>query len=76
MLLSLYLCKLIDLFPILLPTAEKYCMLVENEGGLEVLQSVIDDPAPYAKIKELASCVIYRCNTYKNSQNSAAHLDG
>ncbi|KAL1117159.1 hypothetical protein AAG570_004486 [Ranatra chinensis] len=44
---------------------EKYCSLVESEGGLTILQSVLEDMRPYARIKELASLVLLRCRQYR-----------
>lgn len=37
--------------------ASKYCQLLKNEGGLEMLHTVIHDPRPYARIKQLAQIV-------------------
>ena len=42
-----------------------YCLLLEREGGLELLKNIINDPRPYADIKKLATQVIARCKKYK-----------
>lgn len=41
--------------------AEKYCALVESEGGIQLLQQLLAHPAPYATVKELAQLVINNC---------------
>ncbi|CAB0001000.1 unnamed protein product, partial [Nesidiocoris tenuis] len=46
---------------------EKYCTLVEAEGGLKILGEVVDDPRPYSRIKELATIVIQKCMAYRVS---------
>ncbi|KAL4717706.1 hypothetical protein ACJJTC_000855 [Scirpophaga incertulas] len=40
---------------------EKYCNLVEAEGGLLLLSDLVLHPAPYKLIKELAKTVIANC---------------
>ncbi|XP_071563847.1 protein zer-1 homolog [Temnothorax nylanderi] len=44
----------------------KYCALVVKEGGLEKLHTVIEDPRPYERIKELANLVIENCCQYES----------
>ncbi|KAL0133150.1 hypothetical protein PUN28_000719 [Cardiocondyla obscurior] len=44
----------------------KYCALVVKEGGLEKLHTVIADPRPYERIKELANLVIENCCQYES----------
>ncbi|KAL3284468.1 hypothetical protein HHI36_018629 [Cryptolaemus montrouzieri] len=44
---------------------EKYCGLVEKEGGLELLQEVISNPAPPRAVKVLAEVVLKNCQNYK-----------
>ena len=39
-------------------TAEKYCKLLNSEGGLLLLQAVIDSPNENKRIKELAAMVV------------------
>jgi len=46
--------------------AFKYCALVVKEGGLEKLHTVIADPRPYERIKELANLVIENCCQYES----------
>lgn len=43
----------------------KYCALVVKEGGMEKLHTVIADPRPYERIKELANLVIENCYQYE-----------
>lgn len=45
--------------------AFKYCALVVKEGGMEKLHTVIADPRPYERIKELANLVIENCYQYE-----------
>ncbi|KAL6258863.1 protein zer-1 homolog isoform X2 [Pogonomyrmex barbatus] len=48
----------------------KYCALVVKEGGLEKLHTVIADPRPYERIKELANLVIENCCQYKSHSDN------
>ncbi|XP_059055315.1 protein zer-1 homolog [Achroia grisella] len=43
---------------------EKYCHLVEAEGGLRLLKDLLLHPAPYQHIKDLAHVVIDNCSRY------------
>lgn len=50
----------------------KYCRLIESEGGLELLEELINSntsPAPYAKILELASIVRENVNCWQDLKN-------
>ncbi|XP_046664113.1 protein zer-1 homolog [Homalodisca vitripennis] len=44
---------------------DKYCSLVETEGGIEILEEVVGDDRPYKRIKELARQVLNHCQQYK-----------
>ncbi|MPC27462.1 protein zer-1 homolog [Portunus trituberculatus] len=44
---------------------DKYCSLVEEEGGIQLLQALLASPAPYSRIKILARIVIVQCQHYK-----------
>lgn len=52
----------------------KYCKLVEEEHGLELLRELTQHPRPNEKIKELAEMVIKNCETNKNTESM--QLDG
>ncbi|XP_073836119.1 protein zer-1 homolog isoform X2 [Musca autumnalis] len=41
---------------------DKYCKLVENENGIEILTELINHPKPYEDIKRIARMVIDQCN--------------
>lgn len=68
--------------------SSKYCALVVEEGGIEKLQTIISDPRPYKRTKELAQFVIDNCSRYNNNSdntnapqpptdsNSTSTLDG
>ncbi|XP_075991413.1 protein zer-1 homolog isoform X2 [Anticarsia gemmatalis] len=43
---------------------DKYCNLVESEGGLRLLNELLARPTPYDLIKKLASIVINNCAKY------------
>lgn len=45
---------------------EKYCHLVEQEGGLDLLRELIAHPDPPVAIKDLAAIVIENCSKCKN----------
>ncbi|KAF6200916.1 hypothetical protein GE061_005363, partial [Apolygus lucorum] len=55
---------------------EKYCSLVEAEGGVKILSEVIEDPKPYARIKDLASIVIQKCHDHRLTMVEEPQLDG
>ncbi|KAG8291842.1 regulation of ligase activity protein [Homalodisca vitripennis] len=48
-----------------LANTDKYCSLVETEGGIEILEEVVGDDRPYKRIKELARQVLNHCQQYK-----------
>lgn len=58
--------------------ADKYCALVESEGGLLLLQELIDHPSPPVKVKHLAMTVIQNCKQFKDQDyiDADVHLDG
>jgi 4-hydroxy-3-methylbut-2-enyl diphosphate reductase IspH len=45
--------------------ATRYCSLVESEGGIHILEEIIHNEKPYARIKELAAMVIMNCKEYR-----------
>ncbi|XP_063374268.1 protein zer-1 homolog [Cydia amplana] len=45
---------------------DKYCGLVEAEGGLKLLVDLLNHPSPYELIKDLACTVIGNCARYAN----------
>lgn len=59
-------------------SADKYCSLVESEGGLILLQELIDHPSPPFRVKELAAIVIDNCRRFREQEeiNSDALFDG
>lgn len=65
--------KLLSLcFTLIMLLAEKYCSLVEEEGGIQLLQALLASPTPYSRIKILARIVIVQCQHYKVSVNCRA----
>lgn len=57
----------------------KYCSLVESEGGLAILEEVLADPRPYQNIKDLAKIVIQKCQEYRgdmSERSKSPQLDG
>lgn len=46
---------------------EKYCTLVEREGGLSLLQELIYHPIVPARVKDLAAIVIENCRKFQAS---------
>uniref|UniRef100_A0A1B6E2J9 Protein zer-1 homolog n=1 Tax=Clastoptera arizonana TaxID=38151 RepID=A0A1B6E2J9_9HEMI len=55
---------------------DKYCQLVEAEGGLQILEEVLHDDAPYPRIKELASMVLNQCRQYREHGHLELQFDG
>ncbi|KAK4292197.1 hypothetical protein Pmani_035017 [Petrolisthes manimaculis] len=53
---------------------EKYCSLVEEEGGVELLKALLASPIPYQRIKALARVVITQCEQFK-IWGSLEHMD-
>lgn len=47
---------------------DKYCSLVEAEGGLTLLEEIIHHENPYPRIKELATMVITQCRQKKEHE--------
>uniref|UniRef100_A0A1B0C7G6 Protein zer-1 homolog n=1 Tax=Glossina palpalis gambiensis TaxID=67801 RepID=A0A1B0C7G6_9MUSC len=43
---------------------DKYCLLVEQENGIQILKELITHPSPYEEIKEIARMVIARCSSW------------
>lgn len=56
----------------------KYCLLVEKERGIELLQELIDHPQPYSRLKDLANMVLMHCRNFNDSldQCKKMELDG
>lgn len=50
---------------------DKYCPLVREEGGLEMLEELMQDPQPYARIHELAQLITQRCDRYGTEQGDS-----
>lgn len=50
-----------QLINFILFSATKYCQLVIDEGGIELLVALTQHEAPYYRIKELAAKVISKC---------------
>ncbi|KAM7358092.1 protein zer-1 homolog isoform 2-T2 [Cochliomyia hominivorax] len=40
---------------------DKYCQLVEQENGIQILNELIEHPSPYEEIKTIARMVIEQC---------------
>ncbi|KAJ8927908.1 hypothetical protein NQ314_019538 [Rhamnusium bicolor] len=57
---------------------EKYCALVEKEGGLHLLEDLIHHPSPPVAVKRLAAIVIENCRKFQENgwQDVEALLDG
>jgi len=58
---------------------DKYCTLVEAEGGIEILTELIADDSPYEKTKFLALQVLEHCRKYKEDghvEMETPELDG
>nr|XP_045589985.1 protein zer-1 homolog [Procambarus clarkii] len=53
---------------------DKYCSLVEEEGGIQLLEELLKSPAPYQRIKSLAGIVITQCQLFKE-YGSLEHMD-
>lgn len=43
---------------------DKYCPLVQEEGGLVLLQELLDSDTPYERIKDLARIIVDQCARY------------
>lgn len=53
---------------------DKYCRLVEQENGIQILTDLINHPRPYDRIKQLAHMVIDKCSNAKCLDD--ANLEG
>lgn len=62
----------------MLISAEKYCTLVEKEGGLQLLEDLIHHLSPPLAVKHLAAIVIENCKKFQEHgwQDVEALLDG
>lgn len=47
---------------------DKYCPLVREEGGLEMLEELVQNPGPYPRIHELAQLITQRCDRHGTEQ--------
>lgn len=58
--------------------ASKYCSLVEKEGGLVLLQELIEHHLPPYCVKQLASMVIENCRQFREKGyiDTDSQLDG
>lgn len=56
----------------------KYCLLVEKERGIELLQELIEHPQPQSRLKDLANMVLTHCRNFNDSldQCKKMELDG
>lgn len=68
----------IELIKFFFVLADKYCVLIEKEGGLDLLQEVIQHPAVPLKVRELANVVVENYKKFKQSSwpNEDFLLDG
>ncbi|CAH0392441.1 unnamed protein product [Bemisia tabaci] len=54
---------------------DKYCSLVEQEGGIEILQKLINDDGPFPRSKELARMVLTQCQESQNRREYTSDYD-
>lgn len=54
---------------------EKYCPLVQEEGGIQLLENLLKKDLPYWRIKELAQLVITHCNRFEKNGTLNDNLD-
>ncbi|SPP84856.1 protein zer-1 homolog isoform X2 [Drosophila guanche] len=47
---------------------EKYCQLVEQENGIQILNELIEHESPYSEIKRIARLVIEQCDSGSGSE--------
>ncbi|EDW30096.1 GL22586 [Drosophila persimilis] len=47
---------------------EKYCQLVEQENGIQILNELIEHESPYCEIKRIARLVIEQCDSGSGSE--------
>lgn len=62
------LCNLTQVYP------EKYCQLLKDEGGIDLLEIVMKDPRPIDAIKQLAEQVVTFIKT-RNSSAPSIHME-
>ncbi|KAL1424380.1 hypothetical protein MTO96_020172 [Rhipicephalus appendiculatus] len=53
----------------------KYCRLVREEGGLEMLEQLMQTPRPYPRIHELAKLIIYHCSNHQTEHGDSMFLE-
>lgn len=58
------------------PLAEKYCSLVETEGGLTLLQDILAHSEPPTTVKDLATMVLENCRVQSDPASWCFDLDG
>jgi len=66
---------------IILIFSDKYCALIEQEGGLSLLEELINrnlptSQSPYTRVAELASVVRENVARWKQADEDSLHLDG
>ena len=53
-------------------SAEKYCKLVRDEGGMELLQGLTANPNTSQRVRELSQMTLDKCyNNLEHLENSA-----
>jgi hypothetical protein len=58
--------------------SEKYCSLIEDEGGLALLEELINSnipPVPYARVLDLAAIVRENVNNWKEIGHRVVAID-
>ncbi|XP_014669859.1 PREDICTED: protein zer-1 homolog [Priapulus caudatus] len=55
--------------------SSRYCELLKEEGGLAMLREIVDDPRPYARIRQLADMVLDNYHSFVDEQTHAADAD-
>lgn len=55
---------------------DKYCPLLEREGGTALLRDVADSSRPYTVIKNLAAQVIERCRRFHDDPEYRSEGEG
>jgi len=45
----------------------KYCRLVEDENGIDLLKQLLNNEQPYERIKDLARMVLNHCDRVKQT---------
>lgn len=69
--------ELINL-PFYFVTAAKYCSLVESEGGITLLEELLQHDYPPIRVKQLAAIVIENCRQFREQDyiDSDSQLEG